>query len=88
MRVMRATGTGGTVDYSYEGWWFYKLRFGISSEETRTKERNMEWRTPTLQGVGDGVSLDSTGKLAFAVHKTFDSLSGAVAYVNGKAGIT
>ena len=88
VRVMRATGSGGTVDYSYEGWWFYKLRFGVNSEETRTKERNIEWRTPTLQVVCDGVSLDSSGKLSFAVHKTFETLSAAVAYVNGKAGIT
>lgn len=88
VRVMRATGTGGVVGYSYEGWWFYKLRFGVNSEETRTKERSIEWRTPTLQGVGDGISLDSTGVLAFAVHKTFDTLEGAVAYVNGKANVT
>jgi hypothetical protein len=87
VRVMRSTGSGGVVN-SYEGWWFYKLRFGINSEETRTKERNIEWRTPTLQGVGDGVSLDSTGKLAFAVHRTFDTLTAAISYVNGKAGIT
>lgn len=88
VRVMRSTGAGGVVDYSYEGWWFYKLRFGINSEETRTKERNIEWRTPTLQGVGDGVSLDSSGVLAFATHRTFDTLAGAVGYVNNKAGIT
>lgn len=88
IRVMRATGSGGVVDYSYEGWWYYKLRFGVNSEETRTKERQIEWRTPTLQGVGDGVSLDSTGVLSFAVHKTFDTLTAAISYVNGKAGIT
>lgn len=87
VRVMRASGSSG-VAYSYEGWWFYKLRFGVSSEETRTKERNIEWRTPTLQGAGDGVSLDSSGKLSFAIHKTFDTLAAAVAYVNSKAGIT
>ena len=87
VRVMRATGSSG-VSYSYEGWWFYKVKFGISSEETRTKERNIEWRVPTLQGVGDGVSLDSSGKLAFATHKTFTTLSAAIAYVKTKAGIT
>ena len=87
VRVMRATGSSG-VTYSYEGWWFYKVKFSISSEETRTKERNIEWRVPTLSGAGDGVSLDSTGKLAFAVHKTFDTLAAAISYVNGKAVIT
>lgn len=87
IRVMRSNA-GGSVAYSYEGWWYYKLKFGVSSEETRTKERNIEWRTPTLQGAGDGVSLDSTGKLAFAVHRTFDSFSGAQTWLKSKAGIT
>lgn len=83
IRVMRSKGT-----VSYEGWWYHKLKFSVSSEETRTKERNIEWRVPTLNGVGDGVSLDSSGVLAFATHRTFDTLAGAVAYVNGKANIT
>ena len=83
IRVMRNKGVT-----SYEGWWFYKAKFGISSEETRTKERNIEWRVPTLQGVGAGVSLDSSGKLNFAQHKTFTTLSDAKSYLNGKAGIT
>lgn len=87
VRVMR-TKTGGSVAYSYEGWWFHKLKFGINTEETRTKERNVEWRTPTLNGVGDGVVLSSGGKVEFAVHKTFDTLAAAIAYINGKAGIT
>ena len=37
IRVMRLKGTS-TVTTSYEGWWFYKVKFGVSSEETRTKE--------------------------------------------------
>ena len=37
---------------------------------------------------GDGVSLDSTGKLAFAVHKTFDSFSAAQSWLKSKAGIS
>ena len=82
-RVMRNKGVT-----SYEGWWFHKVKFGVNSEETRTKERGIEWRVPTLQGIGAGISLDSTGKLAFAVHKTFDTLAAAKAYVNGKAGIS
>lgn len=87
IRVMRTSGTGGVTD-SYEGWWYYKLKFGIDSEETRTKERTIEWRTPTLHGVGSGVSLDSSGDLKFAVHSTFDSFSGAQNWLKAKAGIT
>jgi len=83
VRVMRDKGTT-----SYEGWWFYKAKFGVSSEETRTKERSVEWRVPTIQGVGAGITLDSTGVLQFAQHKTFTSLADAKAYLNSKAGIS
>ena len=87
IRVMRAKGTT-TVTTSYEAWWYKKLKFAISSEETRTKEQNIEWRVPTLEGVGAGVSLDDTGVLSFAQHKTFDTLAAAKSYLNGLAGIT
>lgn len=87
VRVMRRKGPSGVVT-SYEGWWFLKLKFSISNEETRTKEQSVEWRVPTLEGTGSGVSLDSTGVLKFAEHKTFETLTAAIAYVNGKAGIT
>ena len=83
VRVMRNKGV-----VNYEGWWFHKVKFGVSSEETRTKEQNIEWRVPTLEGVGAGISLDSTGTMQFAQHKNFDTLAAAKAYLNGKAGIT
>ena len=87
IRVMRAKGAS-TVTTSYEAWWFYKMKFSIASEETRTKEQNIEWRVPTLEGIGAGISLDSTGTLCFAQHKTFSSLSDAKSYLNTKAGIS
>ena len=83
VRVMRNKGVT-----TYEGWWFYKVKFGVSSEETRTKERSVEWRVPTLQGVGAGISLDSTGTLNFCQHKSFDTLAAAKSYLNSKAGIS
>ena len=89
VRVMRATNaTSGAVETSYEGWWFYKVKFALSSEEARTKESNIEWRTPTLNGAGAGILLDATGTKSFAVHETFATKAAAVAYVNGKAGLT
>ena len=87
IRVMRSNA-GGTVSYSYEGWWYYKVKFGVTSEETRTKERNIEWRVPTLTGDGAGVSLDNTGAQAFAVHETFSTFSAAQSWLKSKAGIT
>ena len=83
VRVMRDKGVT-----SYESWWFHKVKFGVSSEETRTKEQSIEWRVPTLSGVGSGISLDNTGTLEFALHKTHQTLSAAKSWLNGKAGIT
>ena len=88
VRVMRTTNSSGVVEDSYEGWWFYKLKFGLNSEEARTKESNVEWRTPTLNGIGSGVKLSSADTLSFAIHKTFSTMSDAESYVKGKAGIT
>ena len=88
VRVMRSTNSAGKVVDSYEGWWFHKVKFGVTSEETQTKGQSIEWRTPTLNGKGSGVILDSTGTKRFALHKTFTTKADAISYVNGKAGIT
>ena len=88
VRVMRTTNTSGKVVDSYEGWWYYKLKFGVTSEQTRTKEQNIEWRVPTLTGVGAGVQLDSSMVNKYATHKTFDSKADAISYVKTKAGVT
>lgn len=81
VRVMRNKGT-----VSYEGWWFYKLKFGVSSEETRTKERSIEWRVPTLEGTGSAVQLTSGGKQTYYVHQTFSTEAAAKTWLKGKAG--
>lgn len=87
IRVMRSTGTNG-VETTYESWWYNKVKFAVSSEETRTKENSIEWRVPQLEGTGAGVSLDSSGKLKFASHRTHTTLSAAKTWLNTKAGIT
>ena len=83
IRVMRDEGV-----VNYEAWWYHKVKFGVTSEETRTKERDVEWRVPTLEGTGAGVSLDATGVAAFAVHETLTTLAAAKTWLNTKAGIT
>ena len=88
VRVMRTTNSVGVVTDSYEGWWYYKMKFGVTNEEARTKGGTIEWRVPTLSGKGSGVQLDSTAVNKFAVHKTFATKADAISYVKGKAGIT
>ena len=87
MRVMRETGNNGVISTTYEGWWFRKLKFGITSEETRTKGESIEWRVPTLTGIGAGVNLDNSGVLKYAVHYTFSSGDDCIAWLDNKAGI-
>lgn len=88
IRVMREDGAGGAVNDTYEGWWFYRLQFSVTSEETRTKERNLEWRTPTLSGKGTGVQLSAGTTLTYAVHQSFTTLAAAKTWLNSKASIT
>ena len=73
---------------NYEAWWDWKLKFGLNSEESRTKERTIEWRVPTLNGVGDGVQLTSDKTLSFATHETFTTFTDAKNWLKTKAGIT
>ena len=87
VRVMR-DNSSGTVVTNYEAWWYYRVQFSVSSEETRTKEQNIEWRVPTLSGKGTGVRLDSSETVTFAVHETFESLTDAKTWLNSKASIT
>lgn len=90
IRVMREEdATSGKVKTSYEGWWFKKLKFGVQSEEAHTKERELEWRTPTIHGTGAGVfeSQDAEDP-TFAVHESFANLAGALSWLKGKAEIT
>ena len=87
IRVMRDNSTG-TVVTNYEAWWYYRVQFSVSSEETRTKEKNIDWRVPTLSGRGTGVRLSSGDTVTFAVHETFASYSDAKTWLNSKANIT
>ena len=87
IRVMREDGTNG-VGVTYEGWWYYKLKFGIDSEETRTKEHNLEWRVPTLTGTGSGVLLGATEEKTFSEHKDFETMAAAKTWLRTKANIT
>lgn len=87
VRRMRASGQSGVAD-SYEAWWFYRMKFALNTEETRTKEQSIEWRTPTLNGTGYGVRLSSADTNSFCIHKTFSTKADAIGYVKTKAGIS
>ena len=87
IRVLR-DNSSGTVVTTYEAYWCYKVKFSQPNEETRTKEKNIEWRVPTFSGKGMGVFLAAgAADPDFMEHKSFATIALAKAYLNGKADI-
>lgn len=81
--------SNGTVSTSWEVFWYHKLKFAQPNEEVRTKERDMQWRVPTITGTGAGVFMSAASEDPdFAQHKTFSSFAAAKSYLNGLANIS
>ena len=83
IRKMRDNGTK-----KFEAWWTLKIKFQEESMTTTTKEGSIQWNTPTLNGRGAGLYVDSTDKQRYQLHKTFSTASDAKAWLNSMAGIT
>ena len=66
----------------YEAWIILKIKFQEESQATSTKEGQITWGTPTLNGRAASVIIDSTGKERFRVHETFDTASAAKSWIN------
>ena len=83
IRKMRLNGVK-----SFEAWWTLKIKFQEESMATTTKEGSIQWGTPTLNGRAAGLYVDSTDKQRFQLHKTFNTISDAKAWLNSMAGIS
>ena len=66
----------------YEAWIILKIKFQEESQATSTKEGQITWGTPTLNGRAASIVIDSTGKDRFRVHETFDTVSAAKSWIN------
>ena len=77
VRKMRDNG-----EYSYEGWIILKIKFTEESQTTATKEQQISWNTPTLNGRAAALDIDGSGKQAFRVHASFETLSAAKNWIN------
>jgi phi13 family phage major tail protein len=88
VKQMRETGSSG-VDTTWEVFWYHKTKFAQPNEDARTKERQLDWRVPTIRGTGEGVYITSGQEEPdFAEHKTFSTFAAAQTFLNGLAGIT
>lgn len=83
IRKMRLNGVK-----SFEAWWTLKIKFQEETMATATKEGSITWNTPTLNGRAAGLDVDSSGKMRFQLHKTFNAIADAKAWLNSLAGIT
>lgn len=83
IRVLKRNGTR-----MYKGVWYPKLQFSHPNETSNTKQKSINWGTPTLSGKGLAAYDSETGKAKFRQQKVFTTLSAAKTWLNSKANIT
>ena len=72
----------------YEAFFFHALQFSDGAENASTKERQITWNHPTMDGTGIGVYIDSSGKAKFFNWMDFDTEAAAESWCNSQAGYT
>ena len=77
IRKMRDNGVR-----KFEAWITLKIKFQEESQATNTKEGTISWGTPTLNGRAAALYIDSSDKMRFRAHQTFDTIAAAKAWLN------
>ena len=72
----------------FEAWMTLKIKFQEQSMATSTKEGQISWGTPTLNGTAAALYVDSSDKMRFQLHKTFSTIAEAKAWLNTMLNIT
>jgi len=72
----------------YEAFFFHALQFSDGGENASTKQKQITWNHPTMNGTGIGVFIDSTGEAKFFNWMEFDSESAAESWINSQGGYT
>ena len=83
IRKMRENGTK-----KFEAWLTLKIKFQEETMTTSTKEGSITWNTPTLSGRAAGLYVDSSDKLRFQLHETFDTIAAAKAWLNTRLNVS
>ena len=77
IRVVRDNGVR-----KFEAWLTLKIKFQEESQSTNTKEGNIAWNTPVLNGRAASLLIDSSNENKWRVHYTFDSITAAKSWIN------
>ena len=83
IRKMRDNGVR-----KYEAWWTLKIKFQEESQTTSTREGQITWNTPTLNGRAASLYVDSGDYAKFRLHKTFTTVQDAKNWLKSYANIT
>ena len=68
--------------YYYEAWLTLKVKFQEESRTTTTREGDITWGTPTINGRAAALDVDGSGKLRFQLHQKFETLAAAKSWIN------
>ena len=66
----------------FEAWIVLKIKFQEENQNTATKEGNINWNTPTLNGRAADLMIDASDETKFRVHFTFETIAAAKAWIN------
>ena len=66
----------------FEAWIILKIKFQEENQTTTTKEGSIQWNTPTLNGRAAALYIDSSDKMRFRVHGTFETIAAAKSWIN------
>ncbi len=72
----------------YEAFFFHAMQFSDGGENASTKQRQIQWNHPTMNGAGIGCYLDSSGEVKYFDFMEFDTQAAADAWINSKGGYT
>ena len=72
----------------YEAFFFHCLKFSDGGENASTKQKQITWNHPTINGSGIGVYIDATGKAKYFNWMEFDSEAAADSWINSQGGYT
>ena len=72
----------------YEAFFFHAMQFSDGGENASTKQKQITWNHPTMNGTGIGVYIDTSGEAKYFNWMEFDTESAATTWINSQGGYT
>ena len=72
----------------YEGFFMHALQFSSGGENASTKQKQIAWNHPSMNGTGIGCYLDSSGDVRFFDWMEFETEGDAETWIYGNFGTT